>query len=765
VTKKLATKVAFFVSCLVAAFIPATVLAKDDINFAYQQNPSSAQFTAMQRNQSIGDGTFRASLLGTSPRYANLSVVPSLTGLYVQVGPASLNTLGSVYVYMPDDTAIFGTGPVALSADPTLIVRQGLLSSPALTLPVPAPSGSGTSIAYLVECTVNRADANPFQYNFINNQNQVTQSTIYHDRLDQVSCMAKASVAAGTPVLPTADAQYVGVAEVLVPAGATATSTGMITQQTQNAISALVQSYNGATIQPNGCFVTGASNICPNGISSGGGFTTVAGVLASPSGINISLCPYTTSCTLVQTPSGTIVTGTVNATGVVSSSGGFSVGSSTISASSEYFVGNLVMGNGIVTAASGTGLSLCANNDCADTRFLIDTNGNVATNGTITTNTGINVGSATTIAPNGITVNGNIESLNGTFETANTGGMAFCEVSACMATLSGTGNLGINGNLNLNGGGTINMGNGLLTSGTINNSGTVNANSVVVGNSVVSPSGFVSGGNVEILTSGVLTAGPGLALSLCSNNNCNTSRFEIDTSGNATVSGNLTLGSGTISSGTGQICAASTCVAPNGIDANGNVNSTSGGFSSNTLTGAASNVPIIFFPGAGSAGKMNLQPNGNLGVTGTVTANGTVLTSSRKMKRDIYDLHDDPLTVVRSIIPRAYNYKTEPKGTPRHIGVIAEDTSPLLAPGHKVFDVGATAMFAGAAAAEADDHVQALARQIRSRSAGSSDPALRQEVSNLYEWIAALAVFTLLCILVLGCFIVYLHKRVLALEK
>jgi hypothetical protein len=736
---RMAARAVFFVALVASACLPAAAVNRvisnpvplpspahdgragvNRVNFAQNQNPSEAQFLNMQRDMRLGLGAYWMATLGATPQFASLAANPSGNGLFVQIGPSITNTVGQVYITAPDDTSLFGVGTYALSADPTLIVEQGTITSPAVSVgPMAASTTAGQSVPYLVECTVSDIDQTPISYNFINSQNQVSTASIYQGRNDNVGCAYKAGTSSAQPVTPVADAGYVGVAAVNVPYGATVITSQMISLQTQNQVAQPLSSFGGATVSSAGCFVTGATSLCPSGLNAPSATLTAVNALT------------------IGTSSGN---GTVNVPGLgalylnyFSGSGGF-----------EFCNGSQVCPASI--SAQGTASLYSANVT------------NTLNANAVTANSGINVGSTTTIAPNGMTVGGNIVSTSGVFATSSAGGLAFCATS-CMATLSTAGNLGINGNINLNGGGSINMGNGTLTSGTINNSGTVNANQVVVGGTTVSLSGIVSGGNIEANTSGVFTAGPGLALSLCANNNCNTSRFEVDSSGNAIASGNITTGSGTITASTGQICAASTCIASGGLNANGNINTTSGGITSNTLTGAASNVPLVFFPGAGSAAKMNLQPSGNLGVSGSVTATAFTQSSARSLKRDIHPLAQDPLSVVASVKPMWWNYKTEPKSALPHLGLIADDTSDVISGSkHDHYDIGALAVTDAGAINELRarlDKKEGFAKASGDESLQSQIDALKNQLKALY----ILVVVSLLGLLALALFVVIRDRK------
>ena len=387
------------------------------VNFAYQQNPSEAQFLGMQRNQRLGDGAFWFSYFGAQPHYANLAVTPS-GGLFVQVAPAVSGSIGSVYAIQPDDATIFGVGANALSADPTIIGVQGNLTTPAIGVgPLTPPNGAGQSVSYLVECTVVREDQNPFQYNFINNSNQVTQQTIYHDRNDVVTCQQKASVAAATPVTPTADAGYVGVAAVVVPYGTTTISSGAITAQSAGAVGVPLQSQGGATINSAGCFTTGASSVCPTGIASSNGISLANGLLTTPAGVNASLCP-SSNCTLTATTAGVAIQGVINATGSISSSNGNVSGSSGTFGGLSATYGAFGSGSYVANAQQ-----LTIGNDGSNSFFRSGSGGFYFQNGPANSTYAVFNSSGATIS-GALSATGNVSGVQGNFSsglTASTG--------------------------------------------------------------------------------------------------------------------------------------------------------------------------------------------------------------------------------------------------------------------------------------------------------------------------------------------------------
>ncbi len=197
------------------------------VNDYYGMNLSSGWVLQGQRDIRLGFGQFIYDTFGsTNGAFSHISVVPS-TGLYVQVGPSSANTLGSIYQFRVDDSAPYGSGATQLSSDPTQTFVQGLLSTPTIALgPFTAPTATGQSIQDLVECQVQTVDATPQTELFETAPNTTVSQTANRDRNDIVVCQIKTGTATtAIPVVPAADAGWVAIANVFVANGQTSLST------------------------------------------------------------------------------------------------------------------------------------------------------------------------------------------------------------------------------------------------------------------------------------------------------------------------------------------------------------------------------------------------------------------------------------------------------------------------------------------------------------------------------------------------------------
>jgi hypothetical protein len=75
--------------------------------------------------------------------------------------------------------------------------------------------------------------------------------------------------------------------------------------------------------------------------------------------------------------------------------------------------------------------------------------------------------------------------------------------------------------------------------------------------------------------------------------------------------------------------------------------------------------------------QAKLDVNGNIRCTGTVTANGTVLTSDRNLKKDIEPL-GDVLSKVMLLKASTYRFKEQSESEPGHIGFIAQDVQEVF---------------------------------------------------------------------------------------
>lgn len=191
--------------------------------------PLDTDLLNTNRNAMVALGALASATLGPNTVVDGLAVVPA--------GPAALAVVvqpGSIATLAPLDTAGYGT----LAADPlTNVVKLGVNTQPA-TFPLPAPAGSGTTIAYLIQAAFSESDANPAvlpYYNAANpaqawlgpNNNGTAQPTL---RTQRVALQLKAGAAApaGQASPPPVDAGWIGLAVVRVNAGASGIGAGDI---------------------------------------------------------------------------------------------------------------------------------------------------------------------------------------------------------------------------------------------------------------------------------------------------------------------------------------------------------------------------------------------------------------------------------------------------------------------------------------------------------------------------------------------------------
>ncbi len=329
--------------------------------------------------------------------------------------------------------------------------------------------------------------------------------------------------------------------------------------------------------------------------------------------------------------------------------------------------------------------------------------------------------------------------------------------------------------MTLSGGGALNIA-GALSSVSISTNA-INANG--------SP---ISGGTFQSST-GIIASPAGSPMYVCANNNCSGMPYA-DTSGNWIVSHQVTantLGvagaasaatfatSGSINAGTtlgtssgevlaasGQaliLCANATCGTMPYVGTDGSLNvaynaQVSGSVTTNAITDNNHLlVGTVQITGAGSGGN----PDGNaLDVTGNVKATGTVSQgSSRSLKRDIRPFLQDPLTLAAAMSPVLFHYDRDPANAPMHLGIIAENTPEQIAPDHKALDIGATAVNANAAAAEAERHVRALSRRVDAiHATGGASQAqladLQSQIATLRGFVFFLTGFTFISVAILG---------------
>ena len=248
-------RASFFVA-LATLIGSAPTSALNRIDDYYGMNPSSEWVIQSQRDVRLGFGQLLYDMFGsTSGAFAHIAVTPS-TGLFVQVGPSATNTLGSVYQFRPDDTTVYGSGATQLSADPTQVFTQGLLSTPPIALgPFTAPASSGQSILDLVECQVQTVDATPQTEIFETAPNTSVSQTANRDRNDIVACQIKTGTATNAaPTAPTADASWVAIATVFVAYGQTTLAPSNVT------LSVATQFYNFVPFGPNSSINVNAIN-------------------------------------------------------------------------------------------------------------------------------------------------------------------------------------------------------------------------------------------------------------------------------------------------------------------------------------------------------------------------------------------------------------------------------------------------------------------------------------------------------------------------
>jgi hypothetical protein len=209
-------------------------IASDRVIVYPLQNPSSTQQATIQRYPRISIGTFLRDALGvsyTGGTYNNLTISPG-TGLYVTVAPSVANTTGSVYQQGQDDVNPIPVNVTPqLSADPTVIMLQGLFPANTTSTPLgplTAPSTSGQSIYYLIEAQITQVDTNPQSVLFVNQANSKYYQTVNTTRSDAIVFQVKAGTASATPTVPTIDSGWISIGTVLVAYGQSSISSGNI---------------------------------------------------------------------------------------------------------------------------------------------------------------------------------------------------------------------------------------------------------------------------------------------------------------------------------------------------------------------------------------------------------------------------------------------------------------------------------------------------------------------------------------------------------
>ena len=195
------------------------------------QVPLSADFLQVQRNSMLALAYDIQAWGGTGTIADGLGCIPSVpASLAVQILPGSLCQLAA------NDQTAFGS----LAVDVThQIMQQGILLD-ATSLTLTPPGTAGQAINYLIQAQFQASDTDATVLAYFNSANPTVpfmgpansgtaQPTT---RKGIIVLQAKAGVAAtaGTQVTPSPDAGYVGLYSVTVANGATALTSGQISQ-------------------------------------------------------------------------------------------------------------------------------------------------------------------------------------------------------------------------------------------------------------------------------------------------------------------------------------------------------------------------------------------------------------------------------------------------------------------------------------------------------------------------------------------------------
>jgi hypothetical protein len=121
-----------------------------------------------------------------------------------------------------------------------------------------------------------------------------------------------------------------------------------------------------------------------------------------------------------------------------------------------------------------------------------------------------------------------------------------------------------------------------------------------------------------------------------------------------------------------------------------------------------------FYGAKKSADELTIDAAGDVGVRGSIRAEGSIsVVSRRSAKTDIVPFSDDPLAIIDATRIVSYAYRSDPTRS-RRIGFIAEDTpSALSGRDHDRFDMGNTLAVTMAATQRLQRRVERLERQVR----------------------------------------------------
>jgi hypothetical protein len=121
--------------------------------------------------------------------------------------------------------------------------------------------------------------------------------------------------------------------------------------------------------------------------------------------------------------------------------------------------------------------------------------------------------------------------------------------------------------------------------------------------------------------------------------------------------------------------------------------------------------------------QLTIDINGNMGLHGSYHS-----LSSRRMKKDIRDLANDPVRLLEETKIVTFRYRNEPESAPAHVGIIAEDAPvPVTDPNHRSFDLNNSLAITMAATRQLSERVEVLearlaALQAEKRAARPKSP-------------------------------------------